>query len=137
MKKGFLVFLVLAAPMLVHAHPGKTDAYGGHQCIKDCAEWDLYYREYHLHDKEGRPVRVAQRKQRTVKPALPTAEPPAEPQAEPQAPVPHIVHAVVLPAVPPEPEQPLFPLDWALVVILLLLLLLYRKVRSRRSGEGS
>ena len=56
---AFLLAIFIALP--ASAHPGKTDRYGGHKCYKECAEWDLYYAEYHLHDKDGRPVKVARR----------------------------------------------------------------------------
>ncbi len=133
MKTMMLVLVFLAMPLSLHAHPGKTDRYGGHQCIKDCAEWDLYYREYHLHDKEGRAVRVAQKKQRTAH-SIPSS--PVAP-AEPMKPTPQLVQSSVLPLTRPDPDVELVPLNWAVVLLLLLLLLLYRKVRSRRSEQGS
>jgi len=40
------------------AHPGKTDYRGGHKCWKNCGEWELGRGEYHLHDKEGKPIRL-------------------------------------------------------------------------------
>ncbi len=58
MGKFLLVCLLLACPVLAVAHPGKTDRLGGHKCWKDCGEWDLDYGEYHLHDKDYRPLRV-------------------------------------------------------------------------------
>ncbi len=131
MKTLMLALVFLAIPLSLHAHPGKTDRYGGHQCIKDCAEWDLYYREYHLHDKQGRAVRVAQKKRRTV----PAGPPSTEPQGAPVTPLPDVEHASVLPVIPPEPDVELVPLNWAVVLLLLLVLLLYRKVRSRRSEQ--
>ncbi len=54
-----LVFtLLLLCPSVVLSHPGKTDKRGGHRCWKGCAEWQLYYGEYHLHDKEFMPIRL-------------------------------------------------------------------------------
>lgn len=56
-----LIFPALLCLMTISpsfAHPGKTDRYGGHKCLKACEEWKLYYTEYHLHDKDGRPIRV-------------------------------------------------------------------------------
>ena len=32
------------------AHPGGTDADGGHYCHTDCEDWGLQYEEYHYHD---------------------------------------------------------------------------------------
>lgn len=32
------------------AHPGRTDANGGHYCWTNCAKWGLSYGEYHYHN---------------------------------------------------------------------------------------
>ncbi|QTL49971.1 hypothetical protein [Priestia aryabhattai] len=32
------------------AHPGGTDADGGHYCHTDCEKYGLEYEEYHYHD---------------------------------------------------------------------------------------
>ena len=59
MKNAFLISILLCIlPVLAFSHPGKTNHYGGHNCYKGCEEWGLYYEEYHLHDKDGRPIRV-------------------------------------------------------------------------------
>ena len=42
------------------AHPGKTDYRGGHKCWKNCGEWELSSGEYHLHDKDWKPIRFDQ-----------------------------------------------------------------------------
>lgn len=69
MKKCILYVLFCLLPVVAMAHPGKTDRYGGHKCIKGCEEWKLYFNEYHLHDKDGKPIRVAQsRKKPKAKP---------------------------------------------------------------------
>lgn len=60
--------LLCVVPMAAFAHLGKTDGYGGHKCIKSCEEWKLYYAEYHLHDKDGKPIRVARKQNKTRKP---------------------------------------------------------------------
>ena len=132
MKILVLILLLLMVPLLLHAHPGKTDRNGGHQCIKDCAEWDLYYREYHLHDKEGRPVKVARKKAMKAMSAAPDPSPAPQKPPDPQ-----IAHSSVLPAASPEPDRELVPLDRALVLVLLLILLLLRRVRSRKEDRRS
>src|SRR3954469_25053548 len=43
----FLSFFIFAP--IVHAHPGKTDANGGHTCRTNCASWGLATGEYHTH----------------------------------------------------------------------------------------
>ncbi|WCF08735.1 MBL fold metallo-hydrolase [Paenibacillus thiaminolyticus] len=59
MRKAYvsiaLVFSLLCAlfsPALL-AHPGKTDANGGHTCRTNCAQWGLKDGEYHYHNKDG------------------------------------------------------------------------------------
>lgn len=34
----------------VQAHPGRTDANGGHTCRTNCEKWGLEYGEYHYHN---------------------------------------------------------------------------------------
>lgn len=38
------------APVGVLAHPGRTDANGGHTCRTNCEKWGLEYGEYHYHN---------------------------------------------------------------------------------------
>lgn len=66
MKKIVLLFIIVMMPAVAWAHPGKTDSIGGHKCIKGCENWGLFYGEYHLHDKDGKPIRVA-RKTRVIR----------------------------------------------------------------------
>ena len=42
------VFLIASDPVL--AHPGRTDANGGHVCRTNCARWGLKPGEYHVHN---------------------------------------------------------------------------------------
>ena len=57
-KSLFIVMFVLLFPLCAYAHPGKTDYRGGHKCWKNCSEWELKYGEYHLHDKDWKPIRL-------------------------------------------------------------------------------
>src|SRR5574340_1375916 len=94
------VLMVLLAFMLfspeAYSHPGKTNYQGGHRCLKKCEEWNLYYAEYHLHDKDGKPIRVAKRPRTAKKKAEPAenilpqgaVEEPAAPMVPPPSPVP-------------------------------------------------
>ncbi|MBB6023142.1 hypothetical protein HNR77_004242 [Paenibacillus sp. JGP012] len=55
MKKKLLVsslvsVLLLSSTSSVLAHPGRTDANGGHTCWTNCAKWGLEYGEYHYHN---------------------------------------------------------------------------------------
>lgn len=56
------LLLLVIFSQVASAHPGKTDHQDGHKCLKNCSDWDLYYAEYHLHDKDRNPVRVERRK---------------------------------------------------------------------------
>ncbi|PEF02923.1 hypothetical protein COM97_29630 [Bacillus thuringiensis] len=42
---------LLVAPISAYAHPGRTDANGGHTCRTNCEKWGLQYGEYHYHNK--------------------------------------------------------------------------------------
>ncbi len=86
MKEGLCLAVILLFSVCAYAHPGKTDRRGGHKCLRNCSEWELLYGEYHLHDKDWKPIRV------NVKgapipdaPPLPDMTPSKEPQerAEP------------------------------------------------------
>lgn len=55
--RGFfsvVIIGVLVFPSIAFSHPGKVDRQGGHECRKDCSEWDLYVGEYHLHEEDVR-----------------------------------------------------------------------------------
>lgn len=52
------ILAILLFSASVSAHPGKTDRRGGHKCWKKCGEWNLEYGEYHLHDKNWKPIRT-------------------------------------------------------------------------------
>ena len=62
MKRLIIIAALCIIPVSSYSHPGKTDWRGGHKCIKDCEEWGLFYAEYHLHDKDGKPVRLGRKK---------------------------------------------------------------------------
>ena len=63
MKKLLLIICLLSLHAhAISAHPGKTDTFGGHRCIKGCEEWGLFYEEYHLHDKDWKPIRISKKK---------------------------------------------------------------------------
>lgn len=58
MKKIVIFSMFLLFSVGAYAHPGKTDYRGGHKCWKNCSEWELRYGEYHLHDKDWKPIRL-------------------------------------------------------------------------------
>jgi len=47
-----ILFLILI-PNTVFAHPGCTEASGGHKCHKDCEQWGLKTEQYHHHNPDG------------------------------------------------------------------------------------
>jgi hypothetical protein len=61
MKSGLFILFLLSVPAFLYAHPGKTDYRGGHKCWKNCGQWELANREYHLHDREGKTIRLENR----------------------------------------------------------------------------
>jgi hypothetical protein len=131
--KRWLAFLIICIfPAATYSHPGKTDLYGGHKCFKKCENWGLLYDEYHLHDKDGNPIRVAKKKPQRKAPRSRQAVNEVE-QSVPQAPTETDVKPtpVSKAAVVPQKERlVLNPLLLALLALLLLLLLL--RVRRRR-----
>lgn len=46
---SFLLMFVLSSTV-ASAHPGRTDAKGGHTCRTNCAKWGLEQGEYHYHN---------------------------------------------------------------------------------------
>ncbi|CAM4207308.1 copper amine oxidase N-terminal domain-containing protein [Paenibacillus phoenicis] len=46
---SFLLLFVLSSTV-ANAHPGRTDANGGHTCRTNCAKWGLTTGEYHYHN---------------------------------------------------------------------------------------
>jgi|GEM_PF-2441313 len=58
MKNIIFLIAIILFSVSAYAHPGKTDYRGGHKCWKNCSEWKLRYGEYHLHDKDWRPIRL-------------------------------------------------------------------------------
>jgi hypothetical protein len=145
--RGFLAFvLVLLCPAIVLSHPGKTDKKGGHRCWKGCAEWQLDYGEYHLHDKYFKPIRLEK---------IATVEPVSEPSRPVEAKAPEKgadavsseqpgeISGAILPAGSPETKRT-FPegsivslIEWDLVIFALALLLcaaFFLMRRRRRRG---
>lgn len=127
--------VVFLLPLAAWGHPGKTDRHGGHKCLKGCEEWNLYYAEYHLHDKDGRPVRVNRKKPQKTRAA---AVPAAEESVAPPAPVAARVPVLLPPPATLPVEQELIPLPWALILMLLLLFLLARRrTRNQKQRKSS
>ena len=60
-KKLPVILVILICPATVFSDTGKTDGCGGHKYLKRCEEGNLYYKEYHLHDKDGKPIRIARK----------------------------------------------------------------------------
>ncbi|HYQ48416.1 MAG TPA: hypothetical protein VEP69_05065 [Thermodesulfovibrionales bacterium] len=83
MKRSLFLIPLLLFPMSSSAHPGKTDYQDGHKCLKNCEEWDLYYAEYHLHDKDRNPIRIASDRRAAARPPAVTASPPRNPEPAP------------------------------------------------------
>lgn len=136
MKMYFAVLVLAVCALPASAHPGKTDGLGGHKCYKECAEWDLYYAEYHLHDKDGKAVKVAKKTTVKTHPDAAIAEEKkaveGAPAAVPADAIPVRPVAVAPSAVAEEYEGPSLP--WILLILFLVLLLV---IRRRRNKVGS
>ncbi|GED67261.1 hypothetical protein BRE01_09630 [Brevibacillus reuszeri] len=48
-----MLFLFLVPIQTIDAHPGRTDANGGHTCRTNCEKWGLQYGQYHYHNGGG------------------------------------------------------------------------------------
>ncbi len=48
-----LCCLFLTNPIIVLAHPGRTDSNGCHTCRTNCEKWGLRYGQYHCHNKKS------------------------------------------------------------------------------------
>jgi hypothetical protein len=136
MKRLLIIAALCVIPAVTFSHPGKTDWRGGHKCIKGCEDWGLFYAEYHLHDKAGRPIRISKKKivPKYLGPAaLRTA---VTETAVPEPAAPKTETVTVYRYVTNVYEENVFspnPLLWALLVLLLLLLIL----RMNRKREES
>jgi len=65
---SFLIAFTILFTSSAYAHPGKTDANGGHTCRTNCEKWGLKTGEYHYHDKNGNIIR--QKSKATGVPAI-------------------------------------------------------------------
>lgn len=55
----FLTFILVAFSFtanVTEAHPGRTDANGGHTCWTNCAKWGLKTGQYHYHNATPAPT---------------------------------------------------------------------------------
>ena len=50
LKMASIIIVLLMAITPISAHPGRTDANGGHYCRTNCAKWGLRDGEYHYHN---------------------------------------------------------------------------------------
>ncbi|MGG1659073.1 YHYH domain-containing protein [Brevibacillus sp. NRS-1366] len=74
-----LMLLLFFLPMqMIEAHPGRTDANGGHTCRTNCEKWGLQYGQYHYHNGGGS---SSGSKSTTSTPA---PKKPSTPKAQPQ-----------------------------------------------------
>lgn len=134
MKRLIIIAALCIIPVSSYSHPGKTDWRGGHKCIKGCEEWGLFYAEYHLHDKDWKPIRLGRKKH------APETNEPVKIQTaatETVLPAPLVTSntktITVYRYVANVPEEDIFSYDPLLsVFLILLLLLLILRVNRRR-----
>lgn len=132
MRRPVLLITLLAflSPFSLPAHPGMTDRYDGHKCFKKCEDWGILYAEYHLHDKDRKPVRVAKKKKQTQQEETGEVTGLVEPAAPPQAAPAEVVRQVVIVR-----EQGVAGIDPFMLVLLVLLFLWLILRMSRRKEE--
>jgi hypothetical protein len=130
MKNLMILAFAVFLPIVAEGHPGKTDRFGGHKCLKGCEEWGLFYNEYHLHDKDGKPIRINRKNTKGLKnPTTPALESVMTPTVAAAPAAPEIETAVVHRYVTTVYEENIIasnPLVWVLLFLLLLLLILRR-----------
>src|SRR5512144_643564 len=130
MKRLLLLAVLFTVPVSALSHPGKTDRHGGHKCIKGCEEWGLYYSEYHLHDKYGRPIRIGS----NMKEPVPAVRSAATDTIITTPPVTATTQTTVYRTVTVVEEENILamnPLLWVLIALLLLFLILRRTRREK------
>jgi H+/gluconate symporter-like permease len=133
MKRLIVIVVLCMIPAAVFSHPGKTDRYGGHKCLKGCEDWGLYYQEYHLHDKDGRPIRVSKKVKET--PAHSESRRAATATAVPIPPVSFQTQTVTLNRYVTNVYEENVFLSNPFLYILLILLLLLLVLRMNRKRE--
>lgn len=52
-KYLIILIVIFMFPILVSAHPGRTDSKGCHTCRTNCESWGLSYGQYHCHNGSG------------------------------------------------------------------------------------
>ncbi len=86
----FAVSLMIIPASTVSGHPGKTDHQDGHRCLRNCEDWGMHYKEYHLHDRDRRAIRSDGRRQQ--------ARPPENAKASETGTTKQVLEAVAAPA---------------------------------------
>jgi hypothetical protein len=132
MRILLLALLIFLLPFLAWSHPGKTDSIGGHKCYKGCEKWELFFGEYHLHDKEGKPIRVAKKMRKKHDVAAPRRAAPVVQEEKVEAPQPMQAAVMTLPVRALQPETSLSPSPLMLLLLVLLFLLLLVKRRAQK-----
>ncbi len=134
MKKLLITALIVCAiPASALAHPGKTDKYGGHKCYRGCEDWKLLYAEYHLHDKDGRPIRVSKKTAKSKAPKPEYSEPQSGPVEQPKQETVTITKYVTVVR-----EESVFTSNPLLFILLaLLFLLLILRLSRRKETENN
>ncbi len=135
MKNLIMLVLLIVLPAAVMAHPGKTDLYGGHKCLKDCEEWGLYYAEYHLHDKDGKPIHINRKKNAAEAAPAPVASAATETAAPAPVVTVQTQTVTVNRYVTNVYEENLFSSNPFLYILLMLLLLLLVLRMNRKREE--
>lgn len=73
---AFILVIFQLTAISASAHPGRTDANGGHVCKTNCAKWGLKNGQYHYHNPDGSAT--------LTKPGSQTTKPKPKPQVKPK-----------------------------------------------------
>ncbi len=59
---------IISTPVLAEAHPGRTDANGGHVCRTNCEKWGVAKNQWHKHNDGTnlKATKVAKTKSKTT-----------------------------------------------------------------------
>jgi len=80
------IALILLSSTVASAHPGRTDASGGHHCWTNCERWGLSYGEYHYHNGGGSSGSKSSSSKSTTR-ASSKPQPKPQPKPKPKAPI--------------------------------------------------
>ncbi len=77
-----LTSIIVTIPSISYAHPGRTDARGGHTCRTNCAKWGVPSNQWHSHGGSSSGSSSSSRSGSTATPSKPKTVTPPKPKVE-------------------------------------------------------